>query len=83
MTNKVDYFEIGSPDPEASKAFYGTLFDRQIAPVHPYRMVDQARGGVGHHRHERSQLGSSPCMFRTSRPRSTTRCDSARPSRSL
>lgn len=49
MTNKIDYFEIGSPDPDASKAFYGTLFDWEIedptGPA-PYRMVDEARGGL-------------------------------------
>lgn len=49
MTNKIDYFEIGSPDPDASKAFYGTLFDWEVGdpsgPV-PYRMVDEARGGL-------------------------------------
>jgi uncharacterized protein len=49
VTNKIDYFEIGSPDPEASKAFYGTLFDWTIedptGPA-PYRMVDEARGGL-------------------------------------
>ena len=45
----VNYFEIGSPDPEASKAFYGGLFQWEIedptGPA-PYRMVDEARGGL-------------------------------------
>ena len=49
MTNKIDYFEIGSPDPDASKAFYGTLFGWEIedptGPA-PYSMVDEARGGL-------------------------------------
>ena len=49
MTNKIDYFEIGSPDPDVSKAFYGALFDWEIedptGPA-PYRMVDEARGGL-------------------------------------
>lgn len=27
MANDMNYFEIGTPDPEASKAFYGALFD--------------------------------------------------------
>jgi predicted enzyme related to lactoylglutathione lyase len=49
MTNRTDYFEIGSPDPGASKAFYGTLFDwaieDPIGPV-PYHMVDQGLGGL-------------------------------------
>jgi predicted enzyme related to lactoylglutathione lyase len=49
VTNKIDYFEIGSPDPDASKAFYGTLFGWEIEDptgVAPYRMVDGARGGL-------------------------------------
>ena len=29
MDNLVDYFEIGSPDPEASKTFYNGLFGRR------------------------------------------------------
>ena len=28
MPNAVDYFEIGSPAPEATKAFFGALVDR-------------------------------------------------------
>ena len=35
MANEVDYFEIGSPDPEASKAFYGSLFDWTFNPDGP------------------------------------------------
>lgn len=27
MANKIDYFEIGSPDPGVSRAFYGGLFN--------------------------------------------------------
>ncbi|MFC9766548.1 VOC family protein [Rhodococcus jostii] len=46
MTNKIDYFEIGSPDPKASKAFYGTLFDRQIAPVRPPTAWSTRRAAV-------------------------------------
>ena len=30
MNNKIDYFEIGSPDPAASRAFYGGLFDWEM-----------------------------------------------------
>jgi uncharacterized protein len=49
LANKIDYFEIGSPDPDASKAFYGTLFDWEIedptGPV-PYHMIDQGLGGL-------------------------------------
>jgi predicted enzyme related to lactoylglutathione lyase len=46
---QIDYFEIGSPDPDASKAFYGSLFDWEIEhPTGPaqYRMVDGARAGL-------------------------------------
>ena len=49
MRNAIDYFEIGSPDPDASKTFYGTLFDWEVedptGPA-PYRMVDEGRGGL-------------------------------------
>jgi len=49
VTNKIDYFEIGSSDPGASKAFYGTLFgwviENPTGPA-PYSMVDEARGGL-------------------------------------
>lgn len=49
MTNEVNYFEIGSPDPEAAKAFYGTLFDWNVGqPSMParYSMVNEDRGGL-------------------------------------
>jgi predicted enzyme related to lactoylglutathione lyase len=49
VTNRIDYFEIGSPDPAASKAFYGGLFDWEIEDPQgpaPYSMVDEARGGL-------------------------------------
>ena len=49
VANNIDYFEIGSPDPEAAKAFYGTLFGWEIgAPSSPaqYSMVDEGRGGL-------------------------------------
>ena len=50
MTNKIDYFEIGSPDPAASRAFYGGLFDWKIEESpqgdQPYLMVDEANGGL-------------------------------------
>jgi uncharacterized protein len=49
MANRIDYFEIGSPDPQASKAFYGQLFDWEIGePSVPaqYSMVDEGRGGL-------------------------------------
>jgi predicted enzyme related to lactoylglutathione lyase len=49
MGNAVDYFEIGSPDPEASKAFYGSLFDWVVEPPSgpaPYSMVEEGKGGL-------------------------------------
>lgn len=49
MPNDVNYFEIGSPDPAASKAFYGALFDWSVGePSMParYSMVDSGRGGL-------------------------------------
>jgi uncharacterized protein len=50
MANKIDYFEIGSPDPAASRAFYGGLFDWEIEERpqgdQPYLMVDEANGGL-------------------------------------
>lgn len=54
MANTVDYFEIGSPDPQRSAQFYGGLFDWQIGgPAGPasYRTVDDGGGsgeGGGH-----------------------------------
>lgn len=49
MANNVDYFEIGSPDPASSTAFYGTLFGWHIGePSAPaqYSMVEEDRGGL-------------------------------------
>ncbi len=49
MTNDVNYFEIGSPDPGASKAFYGTLFGWNVGkPSMParYSMINEDRGGL-------------------------------------
>ena len=48
MANNVDYFEIGSPDPEASIAFYSELFEWQVGTPSPvgYRMVNETEGGV-------------------------------------
>lgn len=48
MANNVDYFEIGSPDPEASKAFYGELFGWQIGEPSDagYRMINSSDGGL-------------------------------------
>ncbi len=49
MANSIDYFEIGSPDPDISRAFYGTLFGWEIGPPSPpaqYSMIDEDRGGL-------------------------------------
>lgn len=58
MTNEVNYFEIGSPDPERSKAFYGTLFEWSVGePAMParYSMIDEGRGGLW----DTSQMGGA------------------------
>ncbi len=48
MANPVDYFEVGSPDPEGTKAFYRQMFDWQIGEPSPaaYSMVNSTEGGV-------------------------------------
>ena len=49
MTNDMNYFEIGTPDPEASRAFYGALFDWKFGePSMParYSAINQNRGGL-------------------------------------
>ncbi len=51
MTNDMNYFEIGTPDPEASKAFYGALFDWKFGqPSMParYSTINENQGGLGH-----------------------------------
>lgn len=58
MANKIDYFEIGSPDPQAATAFYGTLFGWQVGePSMParYSMVDEGNGGLW----DTSELGGA------------------------
>lgn len=50
MANTVNYFEIGSPDPQAARAFYGGLFDWDIGqPSMPsgYSSVEGSAGGCG------------------------------------
>ncbi|MEP7178922.1 MAG: VOC family protein [Pseudonocardiales bacterium] len=49
MTNEMNYFEIGTADPAASKAFYGALFNWDIGePSMParYSMINENRGGL-------------------------------------
>ncbi len=49
MASLVDYFEIGSPDPAASRKFYGNLFGWEI-PADPsdqgYRSINKIEGGI-------------------------------------
>jgi len=59
MANDVNYFEIGSADPETSKAFYGALFDWHVGePSMParYSMVNEDRGGLW----DTSEMGGAP-----------------------
>lgn len=59
MANDVNYFEIGSADPETSKAFYGALFDWHVGePAMParYSMVNEDRGGLW----DTSEMGGAP-----------------------
>ena len=48
MTNQVDYFELGSPDPAASRAFYGGLFGWTFGEPSPqaYAMINEGAGGL-------------------------------------
>lgn len=48
MTATVNYFEIGSPDPDVARAFYGSLFGWSVGEASPvgYRMVEGDRGGL-------------------------------------
>ena len=49
MASDMNYFEIGTPDREASKAFYGALFDWRFGePSMParYAMINENRGGL-------------------------------------
>ena len=48
MASIVNYFEIGSPDPESARAFYGPLFDWTFGESSPasYQMVNGDQGGL-------------------------------------
>lgn len=46
MGDVVNYFEIGTPDAEATTAFYGSLFDWHIPDSGGYRPVEGDKGGV-------------------------------------
>jgi uncharacterized protein len=45
-TNTVTWFEIGAPDVDAAKAFYGPLFGWSFAPDGPYTLIT-APGAAG------------------------------------
>jgi uncharacterized protein len=45
-TNTVAWFEIGAPDVEAAKTFYGPLFDWSFAPDGAYTLIT-APGAAG------------------------------------
>ncbi|GAB3287236.1 VOC family protein [Pseudoclavibacter terrae] len=49
MSDNVNYFEIGTTDPEAVKAFYGDTFGWTFGSLEPggYGMVDGAGNGGG------------------------------------
>ncbi len=49
MPNRVDYFEIGSPDPEGATAFYSGMFGWEVGPPSSpakYSMVNSDQGGL-------------------------------------
>jgi len=48
MTAVVNYFEIGSADPDAARRFYGSLFGWTFSEPSPvgYQMVNGAEGGL-------------------------------------
>ena len=48
MAATVNYFEIGSSDPDAARTFYGSLFDWSFGEPSPagYRMVNVDKGGL-------------------------------------
>ncbi|MBP2414543.1 putative enzyme related to lactoylglutathione lyase [Arthrobacter stackebrandtii] len=48
MSNPVNYFEIGTPDPAAAGAFYSGMFDWPVGPPSDaaYSMVDGDHGGL-------------------------------------
>ena len=47
MGNIVNYFELGTPDPERTRDFYGRLFGWRIGePSNGYQMIDTDQGGI-------------------------------------
>lgn len=55
--NRIDYFEIGTPEPGKAREFYGGLFGWEIGPPSgpaQYAMVDGGNGGLW----DTAQLGA-------------------------
>lgn len=46
MSDVVNYFEIGTPDAEATATFYGNLFHWHIGESGGYRAVEGDKGGL-------------------------------------
>jgi predicted enzyme related to lactoylglutathione lyase len=48
MAGEVDYFEIGTPDPDGARRFYGGLFGWTIGEPGPaaYATVEGGKGGL-------------------------------------
>jgi uncharacterized protein len=48
MPGRINYFELASPDPDATRAFYGPLFDWQFGDsgAQGYASVEQDAGGL-------------------------------------
>lgn len=48
MSDQVNYFEIGTPDAPAARAFYGELFGWTFGPASPggYSPIDENAGGL-------------------------------------
>ena len=48
MTNIVNYFEVGSADPDAAAGFFSELFGWAVGAEGPegYRMIDGDKGGI-------------------------------------
>ena len=48
MAAMVNYFEVGSPDPDAARSFYGSLFDWTFGESSAvgYQMVNGDKGGL-------------------------------------
>ena len=81
MAAAVNYFEIGSPDPQAARSFYGSLFEWNFGEADQgYQMINTGQGGLW----DTSSVGgpygrSSTCRLTTYKRRSTMPRSSAPP----